>query len=200
MQIKLASILNEITSRSSYRNEQAIEDVFEKVPELSSIGNVEQYADYLESIFPNTKVKKILYHGGSKEPREIFVKTFIGNNHKFLAAGEGFYFTEDPKYSNLFGPNITLAIIDMQKPVQFSSDSEDYDSYEDLKKAAQELPSKGDGVIDSRENLYYAKDDSSNKLIKSNSPDYIVFEPDQIHVLGSKNDVESFRKFIKTQS
>ena len=40
-----------------------VEGLFNDNPELSSIGTKEQYSQYLNSIFPDSKVKDIVYHG-----------------------------------------------------------------------------------------------------------------------------------------
>ena len=40
-----------------------VSEVFEANPELTSIGTPAQYSQYLESIFPESQVKDIVYHG-----------------------------------------------------------------------------------------------------------------------------------------
>ena len=39
-----------------------VEELFESNPELASIGTAEQYSQYLDSVFPDSKVKDIVYH------------------------------------------------------------------------------------------------------------------------------------------
>jgi len=169
-----------------------VNKLFKSNFELSNIGTPEQYSKYLGTIFPESKVKGIVYHGSkTKKPTQIFVETFIGKNNKILGAGNGFYFTSDINYSKVYGET-TLSIIDIKNPIDFNSDN--YDSLEDLKKAARELSNKGDGVIDSRENNYYPQGEEKLKL--SSSPDYIVFKPSQIHILGSNQDIEGFKNFV----
>ena len=36
--------------------------MFEQHPELAEIGTKEKYSEYLESIFPESKIKDIVYH------------------------------------------------------------------------------------------------------------------------------------------
>jgi len=46
-----------------------------------------------------------------------------------------------------------------------------------------------------------AKDDSKDSAIIKQRGDidyYSVFEPEQIHILGSKQDIEGFKEFVKT--
>jgi len=40
-----------------------IEELFNSIPELANIGTLEQYSQYLDSIFPDSKIKDIVYHG-----------------------------------------------------------------------------------------------------------------------------------------
>ena len=40
-----------------------VAELFDSNPELSEIGTTEQYSAYLDSIFPDSQVKDILYHG-----------------------------------------------------------------------------------------------------------------------------------------
>ena len=49
---------------------------FEANPELTSIGTPAQYSQYLESIFPESKVKDIVYHG-THAKFDKFDKNFI---------------------------------------------------------------------------------------------------------------------------
>ena len=44
-----------------------VQELFNTNPELASIGTVEQYSAYLDSIFPDSKVKDIVYHGSNKK-------------------------------------------------------------------------------------------------------------------------------------
>ena len=46
--------------------DEDINFVFEQNPDLARVGTKEQYEKYLKTIFPESKVKDIVYHGGSK--------------------------------------------------------------------------------------------------------------------------------------
>ena len=45
---------------------EGVNFVFEQNPELTKIGTKEQYSKYLDTIFPKSKIKDIVYHGGIK--------------------------------------------------------------------------------------------------------------------------------------
>ena len=44
-----------------------VSELFESNPELANIGTPEQYSQYLDTVFPDSKVKDIVYHGTDKE-------------------------------------------------------------------------------------------------------------------------------------
>ena len=60
-----------------------ISELFISNPELSSIGTQQEYSDYLNTIFPNSIVKDILYHGTS----------FAEKIEKFKAQNNRIYFS-----------------------------------------------------------------------------------------------------------
>ncbi len=53
---------------------QGVDFVFEENPELAKIGTKEQYLEYLDSVFPDTKLKSIVYHGTSMDSYNAILK------------------------------------------------------------------------------------------------------------------------------
>jgi hypothetical protein len=56
-----------ISENISNNIKSGVEFVYKQQPELTNIGTPEQYSRYLGSIFPNSKVKGIFYHGSPSE-------------------------------------------------------------------------------------------------------------------------------------
>ena len=75
-----------------------VDFVFEQNPELSTIGNQQQYSQYLETIFPNSKVKDIVYHG-SPNIFDEFSDEFKGKN---TGTNRQNHFNGEDKYSTIF--------------------------------------------------------------------------------------------------
>ena len=76
----IKEIANSKNVIDSFKNKiDAINYVFQQAPELESIGTKTQYLKYLSTIFPNSKVKDIVYHG-SPEKIEVFDKSKLGIN------------------------------------------------------------------------------------------------------------------------
>ena len=153
-----------------------VQDVFNSNPELASIGTQEQYSKYLDTIFPDSKIKDIVYHVTT----EKFDKF---DPEKQVTAG--YYFTEkEPRYKGVIkevskkDEVILSALIDTKNPLEENTDfiSEsinDISHLEGFKKEGY------DAIID-----------------RKGHDEVIVFEPEQIHILGSKQDIEGFGKFV----
>lgn len=127
------------------------------------------YSQYLDTIFPDSKVEDIVYR---RSPRAN-VEKFHKRERK-----EGF---DQPGISSItkeyidrikdFGEHLYTILVDIQNP--FITER-DYDLLE-IGEGSQE---KGyDGII-------------------SNGGEINVFEPEQIHILGSKQDIEGFKEFV----
>jgi len=142
-------------------------EIFNNNPELASIGTPEEYSDYLDSIFPDSKVKDIVYHGtkayspsGAEKPKfETFDKSFIGKGQGLRSddMAKGFYFGSY-NIADKTGTRVIPAILDIQEvnDTTVRRDTVDFDT-------------KGDV--------------------------FVVEEPEQIHILGSKQDIQKFKEY-----
>lgn len=157
--------------------ETVIDGLFKEVPEMASIGTEEQYRDYLKTIFPSSKVKDIVYHGTDRS-----FDRFSKDAEKITIADQGIFFAPTWNQARNSGKNIVKAVLDLNPLI---SD----DRIERISnKKKQEILDKG----------YNGYVYSYNKTISS-ADDIVVFEPEQIHTLGSKEDIEGFRNFTKNK-
>lgn len=227
-----------IEKKYSYEVKPGIEELFDSNPKLASIGTQKQYSQYLDTIFPNSQVKDIVYHG--TESKKKF--------DKFLYNKEGIHFgtkiaawwrldemamfeentnlSEIPKYlkNKIYSLIINLENYyfgrDFLEAEKLDIPYEIYDeihktkgeSGDDLrklaitlfydniltKKQAKELIRQNDVAYIKKitgKNGYIYK----NKLEDSDSNSYVVFEPEQIHKLGSTQDIKGFKKFVSEE-
>lgn len=201
--------------------------IFEQNPELASVGTKEQYYKYLDTIFPNSKTKDVVWHG----TRGDWYKT---DNFDLKKAGKssgnddntegGIYFIKYKTAATSFGDKKTIfpALIDLKNPsivplTEFNKTWRSKEKYLQLK--------SGDGIIAEQEKSpeeYYKEalekyneaQKEEDEMVRSffrkpNGPDdfheeqlsttYVVFDPSQIHILGSKTDIEKFKEFIKKE-
>jgi hypothetical protein len=56
---------NEIIKTPEVKIKEGVDFVFEQNHELKQIGTKEQYSEYLDTVFPDSKVKDIVYHGSA---------------------------------------------------------------------------------------------------------------------------------------
>ncbi len=90
-----------------------VKELFEANPELAKIGTLEQYSAYLDTIFPDSKVKDIVYHGSSQFGFDKFSKEKLG---EFTGAGSaklGFFF------SNSLENSFSAYTLNVEKDVSF---------------------------------------------------------------------------------
>ncbi len=168
---------------------EGVDFVFEQNPELLQIGTKEQYSEYLDTIFPESKINNIVYHGtGIKF--ECFKKPKNVNSGR----DNGIYFTSEieEKGAKWYAINrgndnesyIISALINIKNLFKESSMSRVTDIPDGR---LDDYIEKGvDGIFGE----LISKD--KNKILD----EYAVFEPEQIHILGSKQDIEKFKEFI----
>lgn len=186
------------------RKMEGIDFVFSQSPELASIGSKAQYLQYLSTIFPNSKVKDIVYHGANEPIEgERFIK-------RAGATGRGIWFSGSRKYAqiqmdraqpseSLIGrklrgaPTMYQVVLNIKNPKNF------YDASGAL---LVQTPSKFEEQYDRKSNdaaLFHHP--NSKKPVTSDSADQVVvFEPEQIHILGTKQDIEGFKSFVKNSN
>jgi hypothetical protein len=71
---------------------EGVSELFDSTPELASIGTPQQYSAYLDTIFPESKVQDIVYHGTHTRFNK-FDKSLSGSKTKASINGKGFFFS-----------------------------------------------------------------------------------------------------------
>ena len=138
------------------------------------------YSQYLDTIFPDSKVKDILYHGSSQKIQNEFK-----NNFDEFGFSSGIFFTDSLEYLKEFEKNnlgkstkeITTVIINA------------VDNFE-----MKERIGYGVGQEWFFEQYDSIKGKDEGQTIEGNV--YAVANKKQIHILGSSQDVEGFKKFV----
>ena len=182
---------------------------FNNIPELSQIGTEEQYSAYLDTIFPSSKINQIMYHKTSAEKFDEFKVSRLG--------GVYFSFFDVPTRAGFIGKMIAkltkermvLAKVNVINPFIINRNN-----YKDIEKktggATQSVTELGkkydlsgyDSIL-GYPNPLYDKGELDKfpqiNFIEGRRKDLIelaVFNPKNIHILGSKQDIEGFRNFV----
>jgi hypothetical protein len=132
------------------------------------------YSQHLDTVFPDSKVKDIVRHDTDNK----FWEGVLPNGKDFKSK-RGIYFNATSGNEGGFttASYKIKAIINLTNPVIKDMDN-DYGGQN-----TNELYPNNDGVIGYIEN-------------PTQIGEYIVSKPEQIHILGSKQDVEGFKKFV----
>ena len=183
---------------------EGVSEIFDENTELSNIGTKEQYTKYLNTIFPDSKVKDIVYHGANEPIEgERFIK-------REGATGRGIWFSGSRKYAqiqmdraqpseSLIGrklrgaPTMYQVVLNIKNPKHF------YDATGALLvQTPREFEKQYDRTVNDAALFHHP---NSKKPETADSADQVVvFEPEQIHILGSKEDIEGFRNFVANQN
>jgi hypothetical protein len=216
-----------------------VSELFEQSPELTNIGTPEQYSQYLDTIFPDSKVKDLVYHGTDVEGLQQFSLKYFGQKD-VGDRGYGIYLSKDRDIAQGYGEHLYSVLVNIQNPynvrfkdndpsylwnrIERNSYSKDIEQLEKDRGKWIERVNNGDirytffeGLskkATKKEQLEFVNDkinkrisdkqerlDELNIIGKSDgviNEDYeIVTKPEQIHILGSKQDIQGFKEFIK---
>lgn len=146
---------------------------------LDTGGNVLQYQDYINSLFPNSKVKDIVYHSTWAKPFEQF-------DPGKIKRGYGFYFS--PSEHHLPFDRIVYSRVNIQNPLEiFPNKNRNLDVSGLWRKDITEQAIKNgqhDGII------------GVSNMRNPGEPEIVALNPNQIHILGSNRDVKQFSDFM----
>jgi hypothetical protein len=190
---------------------EGVSELFDSNPELAKIGTQEEYSQYLDGIFPNSKVKDIVYHGSGEKIEQFKDEFKATQNATIFDSPEydklGFFFTTDKNAADTIyawkfdkqgngikTQNINPSIVNVSNPqrTKFVTDLLD----------AKNIDKTKDGYIaeESSED-YYIETTTENGFTRELKPYEVIIVPksEQIHILGNKQDIEGFKEFISTQ-
>jgi len=154
--------------------------LFAKNPEFAKIGTLESYYKYLDSVFPESVVREIVWHGTISENK---VEEF-DHNHPHNKKGVTFFgdlkqakgYTDTDR-GDLYAAKINLLNPYIHQPDDaWATDQLQKEHLDSFREAGYD-GIIGEGIFGDRER--------------------IVFDPGQIHILGSKADLEKFELFGK---
>lgn len=157
---------NSYDSRENTPIKEGVSNIFDENPELAKIGTQQQYSQYLDTIFPDSKVKDIVYHGSDTK-----FEGFLEDNLNYFGTKE---------IAKGYGKNLYPVLIDINKPYYEDGGNLSNQSYEDLFDKLDE--SNSDGFVSNNKKLFVPKTE------------------EQIHILGSKQDLEGFKGYIKEKN
>ncbi len=194
------------------------------IQELLEIGTEEDYKEYLDTVFPDSKIKQVMFHKTGAEKFDEFRMSYLGGAYfSFYDMGSGSKYL--PKFiQRLLEKRTVLAKVNVKSPLVINRDNAaeimkktglttqsvtklkkhfDMSPYDSILGYPNELKDKGelDSVKKSLEQGGDIEVDLSHLAPKYRDVvELAVFDPKDIHILGSKRDVEGFRRFMENKN
>jgi hypothetical protein len=141
---------------------------------------LQQYSQYLDSVFPDSKVKDIVYRSGAMNSDE-----FSESMTDYMDLGLGYYASPNIVYAYSYGTPKAI-VVNIQNPKD--RDIAEKERIEYGRSGERGIPKldsnkKYDGIVDLSQPL-------------KDTYELVVFESSQMHILGNKQDIEGFKKFV----
>jgi len=174
---------------------EGVKELFNSNPELFTIGTQEQYSQYLDTVFPDSKVKDIVYRGAEKgiENHRAYshwtLRKVLAEN--FAKQGVNLNKKDESNTTVYFA---LLNVKNLIRTIEITDKNLKNKGFD----SAASFPNqkKPDGT--------YYDDEEANESIqfinKNLNNEITVFEPKQIHILGSNNDIQGDRKSTRLNS
>jgi hypothetical protein len=173
---------NIIIPKGQYKVEQIVDGVEQITPQQKQQA-LQQYSAYLDTIFPDSKVKDIVYHGSPKNKLEKIKGISFWTN----TSGNAYGYNIQRNNDNSPG-FVTSAIVNIKNPYIHQEDITSRFATTTPKDLINKAKiQNADGAI------WKDVEDIAGKETQT-----IIFEPEQIHILGSKQDIEGFKGYIKS--
>jgi hypothetical protein len=191
VEAELDSIITPVAENTTTEPITGVSDVYGSKDEIKTIGDEKQYETYVQNIFPESKVNAVMYHQTTKD---FDLKSFDKSRTMYFTSSKQGHFSEDGK---------TISVVVNLKNPKY------VDANEITRKTSKELVKEYedqgyDGLIATPE--IYEQRIKDNGLDPKDYaddlkfPEVLVFNPEQIHELGSEADVESFKEYERSKN
>ena len=168
-----------------------VEGVYSQSRELREIGELDEYRQYLDSVFPESRVQGFVYHGGTLKGEDRGKDEFTGDWGLYFTGSESRAKSYIKSGGKEYGEKsrVWVAKLDIRNPLpkkvwsrwRFGSDRITGEEVRIMRRLGS------DGIID--------LDPLSRWTPLKYGSQYVVLEMSQVLVLGSARDVEGFREW-----
>lgn len=185
--VKYFSMIDRMKKTFDIPISQGVSDVYDGNKELQSLGTKQEYANYVNSIFPNSKIKDVVYHGTNFKFDKFSLNNF--GNSSLLVSKEfdlkGISVSGDPRGANFYGDNLLHVLINTINPATFDQTTQFNPETFDVERVWKNY----DSLLDSTSVIFGGKKPINDTY------EIVIKDPDQIHILGNNTDIENFSKW-----
>jgi hypothetical protein len=176
------------TTKGEPHRTKQLRDIYDNNAELKKAGSFESYMAYIDSIFPESTVKDIVYHGTM--PGTATATNANSGDTNATFPGYVTYFSTARTYAESLGIKdlvkvVLPAIVNVKNPYYATSpiaDTPRGTQFTGPRNIKEDMP-QHDAVVGS---------DAGQTIGNT----VAIFNPEQIHVLGSKKDIANFKSFM----
>ena len=185
--------------------ENSILESYNKVPVNKDIGTAYDYLDFLDNIYPNSKLNATFYHGGPKGITQFKSAKELGSTNKGINSGTkdyGIYLADDKSLAQYYANTHKKANrylynvrVNVQNPMRYETNNWYMDKFNttgDLRFRPGEITQKWYDRLNLKnyDGIYHTK--SKNAF---DNGELVMFDGNNIHIMGTPEESQMFRKW-----
>lgn len=185
-----------------------IDEIFKNNPEYGQLwGSKEQYQHYLDTIFPDSKIKNVVFHQTSKSTKE-----FNGHEWNISYLGGAYFSFHNtksgglikPVFQKIFPERTISAVLDIKNPYKINKKENSKKEIQSISSLRKKVDLTGYDSVIGYANVLYDKGElndidklSEQDLTKSNNIEIVVLDSKQIHILCSDQDIQKAKEWLE---
>lgn len=183
--------------------ENSVLESYNKVPANKDIGTAYDYLDFLDNIYPNSKLNATFYHGGPKGIAQFKSAKELGSTNKGINSGTkdyGIYLADDKSLAQYYANTHKKANrhlynirVNVQNPMRYETNSFYMDKFSgsgDLRFSPREITQKWYDRLNLKnyDGIYHTK--SKNAF---EDGELVMLDGNNIHIMGTPEESQMFR-------
>ena len=183
--------------------ENSILESYNKVPVNKDIGTAYDYLDFLDNIYPNSKLNATFYHGGPKGITQFKSAKELGSTNKGINSGTkdyGIYLADDKSLAQYYANTHKKANrylynvkVNVQNPMRYETNNWYLDKFtdtENLRFTPAQITQKWYDRLNLKnyDGIYHTK---SKNVFEDG--ELIMLDGNNIHIMGTPEESQMFR-------
>lgn len=184
--------------------ENSIIESYNKIAANKDIGTVYDYLDFLDNIFPKSKMNGVYYHGGPKGITQFKSAKNLGRTNKGINSGTkdyGIYFADDKVLAEYYASThpksnreVYTVKLNMDRPVKINTNNWYLDKVKGTGDFAFDPGSITQKWYD-KLNLKQYNSIYHNGKNPFSDGEIVMFNPEDIHIMGTPQESAMFREY-----
>lgn len=183
--------------------ENSVLESYNKVPVNKDIGTAYDYLDFLDNIYPNSKLNATFYHGGPKGITQFKSAKELGSTNKGITSGTkdyGIYLADDKSLAQYYANTHKKANrylynvrVNVKNPMRYETNSFYMDKFigsEDLRFSPAQITQKWYDRLNLKnyDGIYHTKSKNSFE-----DGELVMLDGNNIHIMGTPEESQMFR-------